>query len=185
MKKILIAACSVMCMLFCIRGQSQSIAPDILNASGGTYDNPSSYLRLEWSIGELVLVDTYVSVGKDVALTNGLLQPCTEKGIRDQEILLFGAIEYKIFPNVTKGLFEVDFFLNLPGQMELQLTDALGRVLETRKYRYKCCSSIERFNISNQPKGVYFINARFTPEHPENPRYAPIRRQGTFQIVKG
>lgn len=114
MKRQLTLVLTGIAMLFCIRGQSQSITPFLLNASGGTYDNSTSYTRFEWSFGELVLTDTYKSPSGNLILTNGLLQPCTDKVVSDPEILLFGTNEWKIFPNITTGKFELDFFLNIP-----------------------------------------------------------------------
>ncbi len=185
MKRKLTLALTSMALLFCIRGQGQSISPFALNASGGSFDNSSSYTRYEWSFGELVLTDTYTALGGNLILTQGILQPCTDRVDKDLEILLFGINEWKIFPNVTTGPFELDFFLNIPGQMELQLTDAMGRVLNTRSFQYHCCDRIERYNISNMPNGVYFINARFTPERGNIAEAFRVRREGTFKVVKG
>jgi hypothetical protein len=182
-KKLTLALMS-MALLFCIRGQSQSITPFVLNASGGSYDNPSSYTRFEWNFGELVLTDTYTSSDGNLILTQGLLQPCTDQVNGDPEILLFTLNEYRIFPNVTTGPFELDFFLTQPGQMELQLTDAMGKVINTRSYSYHCCDRIERYDISNLANGVYFINARFTPERGNLAEGLRIRRESTFKVVK-
>jgi hypothetical protein len=185
MKRQLTLVLLGMAMLFCIRGQGQSIAPFILNASGGSYDNPGSYTRFEWSFGELVLTDTYTSTNGALILTQGLLQPCTDKVVKDPEILLFSTNEWKIFPNVTRGPFELDFFLNIPGHMDLQMTDAMGRVISRRSFAYHCCERIERYDISNLANGIYFINATFTPGgHGDIELSLRTRRQGTFRIVK-
>ncbi len=184
MKRNITLALMSMALLFCIRGQGQSITPFTLNASGGSFDNPSSYTRYEWSFGELVLTDTYTAAGGNLILTQGILQPCTDKVGGEPEILLFGVNEWKIFPNITTGKFELDFFLTLPGQMELQLTDAMGRVINTRRFQYHCCDRIERYDISNMPSGVYFINARYTPERGNIAEVFRVRREGTFKVVK-
>jgi hypothetical protein len=184
MKRNLTLALMSMALLFCIRGQGQSITPFALNASGGSFDNPSSYTRYEWSFGELVLTDTYTAAGGNLILTQGLLQPCTDQVNGSPDILLFTLNEYKIFPNVTTGPFELDFFITQPGKMELQLTDAMGKVISTRSYQYHCCDRIERYDISNFANGVYFINARFTPERGNLAEGLRIRRESTFKVVK-
>jgi hypothetical protein len=184
MKRILTLALLSIALLFCIRGQGQSITPSILNSSGGSYDNPSSYTRYEWSFGELVLTDTYIAAGGNLIITQGLLQPCTDKVGGEPLVLLFGLNEWKIFPNVTAGQFELDFFLTLPGQMQLQLTDAMGRVINTRNFQYHCCDRIERYDISAQPNGVYFINARYTPDKVITTDAVKPSRVGTFKVVK-
>ncbi len=182
MKKLFTLALTSMILTFCIRGQSQSIAPFALNSSGGTYDNGASYTRFEWNFGELMLTDTYTN--GSLTLTQGLLQPCTDFVTKSPEILLFGTNEWKIFPNVTQGQFELDFFLNIPGQMDLQLTNALGQVLNNRSFPYHCCDRIERYEISNYANGVYFINATFTPERGNINEAFRVRRKGTFRVVK-
>jgi hypothetical protein len=170
-------------LLFCIRGQCQSVTPSTFNVAGGSYDNNTSYLHIEWSLGESTIIDYYRSADSSLAFTNGVLQPCTDVVIKSAaNILLFQANEYKLFPNTTTGQFELDFFLKLPGQMNLQLTDAMGRVLEKRSYRYVCCDRIERYDITNFPAGVYFINASFSPDERTQSRL--IKRESTFRIVK-
>ena len=170
-------------LLFCIRGQSQTIEPTVLNAAGGYYKNPSMYTQFEWSFGELMLTDTYTSSAG--TLTNGVLQPYTDKGVPDPNIFVFAANEYKLFPNVTAGPFELDFFLNVPGRMELQLTDGMGRIMDIRSFDYNCCNRIERYDLSRFSNGVYFINATFTPASYNPPDDLSVIRKSTFRVVKG
>jgi len=185
MKRTRLPVITALALLFCIRGQSQSITPSILNVAGGNYYDPAQYTQFEWSFGELTLIDTYTSTPNNLVLTNGLLQPCTDMATKSPDILVFADNEYKIFPNVTTGKFELDFFLNVPGQMELQLTDALGRVISKRSFEYHCCDRIERYDISYLPDAVYFINARFTPLRDNIYHdYQHIRRESTFRVVK-
>ena len=159
-----------------------TVTPFVLNASGGTYDSPGMYTHFEWSFGELVLIDTYKGTN-NITLTNGLLQPCTDIVSKSPDIVLFTLNEYRLFPNLTSGAFELDFFLNIPGNMELQLTDALGRILEKRNFVYHCCDRIERYDISRYTNGIYFINARFTPT-PSNRSDVLSIRESTFRVVK-
>ncbi|MFC4261826.1 hypothetical protein ACFOWM_02955 [Ferruginibacter yonginensis] len=171
----------LMVLCFSIRGQSQAVIPFILNSTGGVYQSGSSYTQLEWSFGELAIIDTYTT--PNLITTNGLLQPCTDKVFRDPEIFVFGLNEYKIFPNVTQGPFELDFFLNISGQMNLQLTDALGRVINTRRFQYGCCTRIERYDLTGLPNGAYFINVVFVPDG-HNADDIIVKRASTFKIIK-
>jgi hypothetical protein len=172
-------------LFFYTYSNAQSITPFALNTAGGTYDNPASYLRFEWNFGELTLTDTYTNNSANIILTQGLLQPCTDKVDNSGEMVFFGTAEWKIFPNVTQGKFELDFFINIPGQMDLQLTNALGQVINKRAFKYHCCDRIERYDISNLANGVYFINARFWPERTLNlPYHLTVKREGTFRVVK-
>ncbi len=183
MKKKLTLSLMGLALLFCIRGQCQTVSPFTLNVAGGSYDNTASYLHLEWSLGEAAVIDYYRNADSTLAFTNGVLQPCTDVVSKSAaNILLFMGNEYKLFPNVSTGLFELDFFLKLGGQMDLQLTDAMGRVLEKRSYKYVCCDRIERYDLTTYPNGVYFINATFRPDDKTQGR--TIMRQSTFRIVK-
>ncbi len=164
---------------------SQSIAPFITNVAGGSYDNTTSYSRFEWNFGELTLTDTYTNAAANTILTQGLLQPCTDKIPGEYKVFYFTENEWKIFPNVTQGPFELDFFLSAPAVMQLQLTNALGQVINTRKFDYHCCSRIERYDISNLANGVYFINATYTLSGQDNlSEKDRVSRKGTFRVVK-
>ena len=170
---------------FChVQAQSAaSITPSVLNVAGGAYDNPSIYTHFEWSFGELTVVDTYNGTNNTI-ITNGLLQPCTDIVTKSPDIPSFTKNEYRIFPNVTQGPFELDFFLNITGTMQLQLTDAMGRILEKRKFEYHCCDRIERYDISRYANGIYFINAVFTPGPNNTPDEFSTSRKSTFRVVK-
>lgn len=183
MKKSSTIIICALAMLYCIRGQCQTVAPATLNIAGGSYDNSSSYLHLEWSVGESTLVDYYKSPDSSFALSQGLLQPCTERATKSPpHIFDFTTNEYRLFPNVTTGRFELNFFLNLSGQMNLQLTDAAGRLIDERNYRYVCCNRIERYDLSNQPDGVYFVHASFKPDDRVQVDY--VLRRSSFRVVK-
>lgn len=183
MKRNLSIIFAGMALLFCIRGQCQTFSPFTFNIAGGSYDNPASYLHLEWSVGESTVIDYYRLPDSSFALSNGVLQPCTEKTTKSgPNIFMFQGNEYRLFPNVSTGQFELNFFLNLAGEMNLQLTDAAGRVLDKRQYRYQCCDRIERYDLSNQPDGVYFIHATFKPD--EKSQGDNVWRRSSFRIVK-
>jgi len=155
---------------------SQSIYPSTLNATGGSYDNTSSYYHYAWSFGEMCLIETYVQ--PNVILTNGVLQPGTDRIVISGYTDIFGPDEYKIFPNPTTGKFEFDFNLDQRGPMTFTLIDATGKVLETQTFVYNAggLSKIVRFDISRYPNGNYTLIASLQPN-------APTRRS-FFKIIK-
>lgn len=163
--------------------QVPSISPFILNAAGGSYDNRDSYYRFEWSFGELVLIQTFSSGDSSVHITQGLLQPCTDKITASPLITLFENSDYKLFPNPTTGKFELDFFVRTNGQMSLQLVDVIGRVLENRTYQYNGCCRIELFDLTRYANGVYYVMAELKPDRLRGDGLQVIRRSG-FKIVK-
>jgi hypothetical protein len=166
-----------------ITGHSQTISPSTFNVAGGSYDNPGSYYRFEWSFGELVLIDAFAPPDSSVLVTQGVLQPCTDK-LNSPMTLLFDRGDYILFPNPTPGKFELNFFVKESGRMSLQLTDATGRLLEQRNYHYNGCCRIELFDLGNKPNGVYFVIAELKPDHRRSGDNIEIIRRSGFKVVK-
>ncbi|MBA2249571.1 MAG: hypothetical protein H0W12_05215 [Chitinophagaceae bacterium] len=162
---------------------SQSITPSTFNATGGAHDNPGSYYRYEWSVGEMTSVETFS--GSSIVLTTGVLQPFTELVGLSPHIILFTNNEYHLFPSPTTGKFELDFALRLPGNMVMQLLDESGRILESRSLRYEGNGSINHFDISRYPNGHYIMATTFTPDmkRGSSDNFVTIRKSG-FKIVK-
>jgi hypothetical protein len=151
------------------------VVPAVLNVAGGSYDNPSSYYRYEWSFGELLLIQAFAPSDSSVLVTQGVLQPCTDKIGYSPFTLLFDDGDYRLFPNPTPGPFEVDFFVQTPGQMNLQLINDVGQILSTKSYHYNGCCRIELFDISRYPNGVYFVVADLKPD---------IIRPGDREVIR-
>ena len=159
------------------------VVPAVLNSAGGTYDNALSYYRYEWSFGELVLVQAFAPPDSSILVTQGVLQPCTDKIGPSPYSLLFEAGDYKLFPNPTSGKFELNFFVTTPGQMSLQLINSIGQILESRSYHYDGCCRIELFDLTGRPSGVYFVVADLRPDTPRADGLEVVRHSG-LKVVK-
>lgn len=159
------------------------VVPAILNTAGGTYDNALSYHRYEWSFGELVLIQAFAPPDSSILVTQGVLQPCTDKIGISPYTVLFESGDYKLFPNPTAGEFEVNFFVKTPGQMSLQLINALGQILEKRSFHYDGCCRIEMFDLTGRPAGVYFVVADLKPDTLRADGLEVIRHSG-LKVVK-
>lgn len=183
MRKLLFS--STVLVLFNLAGLSQSTTPTITNAGGGSYENPSSYFRyFEWSIGELTLVSTVASADSSVVVYQGVLQPCTEKPGFSPIAADFLPGDFKIMPNPTTGKFEINFFVRENGQMELELVDMMGQVMEKRSFRYYGCCRIEQYDISHLPAGVYLISATLTPDPFTNLNLKQVTRHSGLKVIK-
>ena len=182
----------LMVLLFvsCSQAQVPSISPyngvvpAVLNTAGGSYDNSLSYYRYEWSFGELLLVQAFAPVDSSVLITQGVLQPCTDKIGISPYTVLFEVGDYKLFPNPTSGKFELDFFVRTPGLMSLQLINAAGQVLLTKSYHYDGCCSIELFDISKYPDGVYFVVADLRPDTNRPGDNLEVIRHSGLKVIK-
>ena len=56
--------------------EAQSLTPQVFNTTGGTYKK--GYYALDWSIGEVPLVEQYKPSGETYIITNGYLQSFTD-----------------------------------------------------------------------------------------------------------
>jgi hypothetical protein len=160
------------------------VVPAILNSAGGTYDNATSYYRYEWSFGELLLIQSFAPPDSSVLVTQGVLQPCTDKIGFSPFTLIFDEGDYKLFPNPTSGKFEVNFFVKTPGLMSLQLINSVGQVLSKRSYHYDGCCRIELFDISRYPDGIYFVVADLKPDINRPGDELLVRRHSGLKVIK-
>src|SRR5215216_5926309 len=96
------------CSLF-----GQTITPQVINNTGGTAKK--GYYHIDWSIGELTLVNQMQSSGYIV--TNGFIQPFTH----DPNVRNSGAVfedgEIFILPNPTRDILEIDFRTKQQGRV--------------------------------------------------------------------
>lgn len=160
------------------------VVPAVLNVDGGSYDNSLSYYRYEWSFGELLLVQAFATADSSILVTQGVLQPCTDKIGVSPYTVLFDVGDYKLFPNPTSGKFEVDFFVRTPGLMSLQLINAAGQILMTKSYHYDGCCRIDLFDISMYPDGVYFVVADLKPDSNLPGDNLQVIRHSGLKVVK-
>ena len=160
------------------------VVPAIFNSAGGSYDNALSYYRYEWSFGELLLIQAFAPPDSSILVTQGVLQPCTDKIGVSPYTVLFEAGDYQLFPNPTPGPFEVDFFVRTPGQMSLQLINALGQILMKKSYHYDGCCSIELFDLTNYPAGLYYVVADLKPDSNRPGDNLNIVRHSGLKVIK-
>ena len=192
MRRSITLSCLAVFLALCFESKAQvpslnpvnGVVPAVFNAAGGTYDNPSSYNRYEWSFGELLLIQAFAPPDSSILVTQGVLQPCTDVITGSPYTVLFEDGDYKLFPNPTSGKFEVDFFIRTPGLMSLQLVNGLGQVLMSKSYHYDGCCRIELFDISRYPNGVYFVVADLKPDNNRPGDNLEIRRHSGLKVIK-
>lgn len=189
-KRITLSCLAVMLAISFCKAQVPSLSPfngvvpAVFNTAGGTYDNALSYYRYEWSFGELVLVQAFAPPDSSILVTQGVLQPCTDKLGISPYTVLFEKGDYKLFPNPTAGPFEVDFFVKTPGFMSLQLINTMGQILESRSYHYDGCCRIELFDLSRYPNGIYFVVADLKPDSKRPIDNQEVIRHSGLKVIK-
>lgn len=152
----------------------QSITPQVINTTGGTYSH--DYYNLDWSIGELALVNQMQS--SDFIVSNGFLQPFIQYHDLINNDIVFGDGEILILPNPTHDILEIDFRSRQIGEVVLRLYDALGRVLVTNSFYSYGFGQIEKINLTAAKIGTYFLRIELKPEQ------GFVHKTGTYKIIK-
>ncbi len=140
---------------------AQSINPSIINTNGGsTVIAGNTY---EWSIGEMVLVNT-VSAGS-VIVTQGLLQPnkpSSGSAINESQFIFD---HVSVYPNPTENLFYLSTDFHNNGKILSTLYDLNGKIIMDNETLSKGQQLKIPFNISNLSAGNYMLIVSFVPEN--------------------
>jgi hypothetical protein len=165
-------------------GYGQSQIPQIINTSGGC--SQTKGYSIEWSIGELALVNEMDAMDGSHILTNGFIQP-TDGLIQplQQNPLSFNTIEFssaniRIFPNPTQDILEIDFFQSIAGKISVQLSNELGHIIYTHKISTHGLRLIEKINMKGFTNGIYILYIKKL--NPVSGRYD--LETGSYKIIK-
>lgn len=157
-----------------ITGQAQSNAPFIQNMGGG-YLN-AGYYQYEFSVGEMAVIETLNNSSN--ILTNGVLQPLTDKPFGNNTASAWSNDEVKIFPVPTRGRVEVNLLSKQQGRIQMQLVDGLGHTVLTEEFDYNGLGSITVWDISRLASANYSLRIRL------NPKAGSVKKDGAFKILK-
>jgi len=166
----------VLVLFFLLNCNSQSIAPSVINTSGGTFQ--SGYYQLEWSIGELALVGEMTSSNNSLVITNGFIQPFIQYPANNNTNNIFGSDEIRIFPNPASDYVEVNFFTKQKGRITLSFYDGAGRKILTLTDRYYGVGLIRRIPVSQLPNEVYMLHVHLDADRGYH------SKKGVYKIVK-
>lgn len=158
-------------------GQAQTITPAVLNSTGGS--STEGFYTVDWSVGELTLVNTLQSVDGTLIVTNGFFQPHAWNKTPDEKNgSTFTADEVTLLPNPTYGNLEVLFHTKQQGTLSIIAYDYAGRELCKKKVVSYGMGGTEKLDLTAQPKGTYLIRIALTP--------APgsVFKSITYKIVK-
>lgn len=153
--------------------RAQGIAPNVLNMGGGYLNN--GYYQYEFSVGEMAAIETMVS---STIVTNGVLQPLTDKPFGNNTSTSWSNDEIKIFPVPTRGRVEVDIISKQKGRVTMRLTDATGRVVRSAAFDYIGLGSITVWDLSNLSSADYFLSITL------DPLAGSVKKSGGYKILK-
>ena len=156
---------------------AQTITPQVINTTGGTFRK--GYYSLDWSVGELALVDQFKTAREFYIVTNGFLQSFTDSPDRPPVTTgAFSRDEIIILPNPTSGRLEVNFFIQEKGEASLTLYDAVGGRLFVRRVILDGYGKFERLNLLGIPGSTYMLDIEFIGSTGE------LKKKGIYKIVK-
>ena len=146
----------------------------VVNATGNSYTNGS--VTLDWSVGEMSIVNTAESVSDKLVLTNGFIQPVMVS--KHQDLPSFGSDEVTILPNPTHGNCAVKIETGQQGTIAIVVYDQQGKKVTAKRTISFVGPVVERIDLTTQPAGTYVIQVTLTP-------LAGFRgKTGAFTVVK-
>lgn len=80
----------------------------------------------------------------------------------DVEETVDGTGIIKLMPNPSSGVFNLEFFVNNPGTVEIKIRDIIGSVLQSYTYNGKAGFFAEKFDLGNMPQGMYFFEIKYS-----------------------
>jgi hypothetical protein len=152
MKKILFA----LLILAGFYTSAQTIAPSIINASGGaTIINSNTY---EWSIAEMVDVATY-NTGSNF-VTTGILQPLEEK--LSVHLLPNSNTSVSIYPNPFTSIINLNIKSDDIQDIQIVVKNMLGQLVYQQAYALMSNNDMVQINLNQLSVGPYVIEVNNT-----------------------
>lgn len=163
-------------IFFSVTSNSQSVSAYAINAAGNSYSQ--GRYEIEWSIGELALVNSMQSTGNEIiVVTNGLLQPALANN-NGEAIRRFTADEIKILPNPTNNKVEINFATQQKGTLYVAVFDVSGKPLQNSKLVGNGILVSRPLDLTPFASGTYFLKIDL------DPLPGSIRKTGSYKIVK-
>jgi len=130
---------------------AQTIAPSIINASGGsTIINSNTY---EWNIAEMVDVTTY-NTGSNF-VTTGLLQPLEEK--LSVHLLPNSNTSIYIYPNPFASIINLNIKSEDLNAVQIVVKNILGQLVYQQEYTLMSNNDVVQINLHHLSVGPYVI----------------------------
>ncbi|HWR31921.1 MAG TPA: hypothetical protein VN451_00230, partial [Chitinophagaceae bacterium] len=123
---------SFLTLIIFLNVSSQSVKPQVINTAGNSYS--FGYVKIDWSVGEMMLVNTLQTDNLKIIATNGFLQPFTDNPADSNYSVTFGPEEIKIFPNPATTIVEINFLTKQKGKISFYLYDGSGLLLYKKEF---------------------------------------------------
>jgi hypothetical protein len=163
-------------ILFNLTVRSQTVSSYVINSSGSYYSQ--GRYNIDWSIGELALVETMQSNGSVVILTNGFLQPNLSDNTDSSTRHRFTNSEIRIMPNPTHGKVEVNFSIAQKGTLHLYVYDANGKLLRTNQLLNNGIMMSKSVDLTPFSSGTYLLRIEL------DALPGSVSKTGSYKIIK-
>jgi hypothetical protein len=155
---------------------SQQACENILNATGGTFENNN--MTFEWNVGEISLVNTMHSDDGKYTVTNGCLQPMHNIRARGRAAAIFEGKEVSILPNPAADYIFVKVKTYGEGKMNLVLFNEKGETVFGGQMSYSGDEANANINIMHLKNGTYILSVKLIPSNGAH------GKSGSYKIVK-
>jgi hypothetical protein len=163
-------------MLLSNYAAAQSIGPQTVNSTGGSHRKGN--LRLDWSVGEMALVNTLSSPDSGHIITNGVIQPnIAGTQARIQRNISFVKNEVLILPNPVQSILQVSINTGQQGQSILRLYDEIGNLRYSKVVTTSRDGQVEKIDMTGYLRGSYMLFVEFIANGSKN-------KQGFYKIIK-
>lgn len=161
-------------LLSVLQLSAQSTSQSVVNATGASYKGTA--YQVDWSVGELALVDQMKSSNGQLIITNGFLQP-QAPAVPDRNPH-FNADEVRVLPNPTYDIVEINLLTAQQGWVNMEIYDTHGKIVVRRKVPSLGFGHLERIDLTPHAAGTYFLRINLTPAPGYN------RKTGSYKIIK-
>lgn len=156
---------------------AQSIEPQTVNSTGGSHRKGN--MRLDWSVGEMALVNTLSSPDSGHIITNGVLQPnIAGAQARIRRNISFVKNEILILPNPVQSILQVNINTGQQGQSILRLYDEMGNLLYSKVVTTSRDGQLEKIDMTGYLRGNYILHVEFIANNGSK------NKQGFYKIIK-
>jgi len=159
MRKLFLTAAPILISFIC---SAQSITPSVLNSSGGSAP-AGSKVFLDWSVGEMTLVNTMQSSGSSslFIITNGFIQPPVDDAAGDETYITSNKPipndSLRVYPNPATNYVMIEFPVQEAGKIRLTLYNSMGEVVYDKQITTYGQNTKEKISMAAFMQGTYML----------------------------
>ena len=160
MRKLFLSAAVILFYLTCT---AQSITPYVLNSTGGTAPVNSKFY-VDWSVGEMTLVNTIQNSGPQglIIITNGFIQPPLDDGNGDENNYIttvrpIPTENLRVYPNPATNYVMIEIPMQEAGKMRLTLYNSMGEVVYDKQFTSYGQNTKEKISMAAFMQGTYML----------------------------